>query len=162
MENRIEEQCSLSNYQSDNSIKTNNIANDKNSGNSDNKELSLFPELETSDENNNIKRKKQNIYFDFELQKFININENDVSLWQKAYPSVSILRELKKMESWADANIKKAKKDWKRFINLWLNREQNYVDEKNSKVQNRNNYLSSNGKCITVQPKNINDYDIYS
>jgi hypothetical protein len=41
---------------------------------------------------------------------------------EKIYAGLDVGRELYKMEEWLDANPKRRKKNYKRFINGWLNK----------------------------------------
>lgn len=43
-----------------------------------------------------------------------------VGRWVKAYPRIDVDAEIKAAGAWAEANPKKRKKDWKRFLNTWL------------------------------------------
>ena len=54
------------------------------------------------------------------------ITEADVAQWRELYPAVDIMKELRKMKGWAEANPKKrkTKNGIKRFINSWLSGEQ--------------------------------------
>jgi hypothetical protein len=47
-----------------------------------------------------------------------------VEKWQKAYPAVDVLSELRRMEAWASANPVNRKSNWQRFIVNWLTRAQ--------------------------------------
>jgi len=47
-----------------------------------------------------------------------------VEKWQKAYPAVDVLSELRRMETWATANPVHRKSNWQRFIVNWLTRSQ--------------------------------------
>ena len=54
------------------------------------------------------------------------ITEADVADWKELYQAVDVMKELRKMKGWADANPskRKTKNGIKRFINSWLAREQ--------------------------------------
>ena len=49
--------------------------------------------------------------------------EDSIS-WQRAYPSIDVESELRKMEAWLEANPQKRKtaRGIKRFCNAWLSR----------------------------------------
>jgi hypothetical protein len=66
-----------------------------------------------------------NIVFDFTQKKFLNITEEDKTIWKEAYPGCDIKQELLKMRSWLIADPKRQKTQYKRFINNWLARVQN-------------------------------------
>lgn len=68
--------------------------------------------------------KKNTIYFDFKTGEFINISENDKSVWAKAYPACDINLALFQMAAWLIANPKNQKSNYKRFISNWLSRTQ--------------------------------------
>lgn len=54
------------------------------------------------------------------------ITQPDIDSWAELYPAVDIMQELRKMKGWANSNPTKRKtvKGIKRFINLWLAKEQ--------------------------------------
>lgn len=54
------------------------------------------------------------------------VGQGDVEEWQSAYPSVSVMQELRKMRVWLDANPGRRKKPAgvKRFITGWLSKTQ--------------------------------------
>lgn len=54
------------------------------------------------------------------------IYRNEIDEWQSLYPAVDIMQELRKMKGWLDSNPekRKTKRGIKRFINNWLERNQ--------------------------------------
>ena len=52
--------------------------------------------------------------------------EDQVEQWTKAYPAVSVERELEAMAAWCDANPQRRKtaRGISRFVNSWLSRAQ--------------------------------------
>ena len=70
------------------------------------------------------KPEKVKINFDFSLRAWENITDEDVSIWEKAYPAVDITQELSKMADWLISNPEKKKKNYRRFITNWLSRAQ--------------------------------------
>jgi hypothetical protein len=73
-----------------------------------------------------LKRKSEQILFNFETSKWENITEEHISLWNKAYPACSITIELAKMKAWLlGAGAKGHKSNWNKFISGWLSRTQN-------------------------------------
>jgi hypothetical protein len=50
------------------------------------------------------------------------ITESEMDLWVKSYPAVDVTLELNKALAWVNANPNKHKKEWKRFLNNWMNR----------------------------------------
>lgn len=55
------------------------------------------------------------------------ISQNQASKWEELYPSVNVMQELRNMAGWLDANPsrRKTKTGILRFVNSWLQREQN-------------------------------------
>jgi len=68
--------------------------------------------------------KPPKITFNFETRKWENITPEDIQVWVDAYPACNVRAELKKMRAWLLANPDKRKKNYKRFIINWLNRQQ--------------------------------------
>jgi hypothetical protein len=64
------------------------------------------------------------INFSIETRSWENITDEDVSIWEKAYPAVDITQELSKMADWLISNPDKKKKNYRRFITNWLSRTQ--------------------------------------
>ena len=54
------------------------------------------------------------------------VAKSEIEEWEKLYPAVDIMQELRKMKGWCDANPTKRKtaRGIKRFINTWLSKEQ--------------------------------------
>jgi len=77
------------------------------------------------------KKEKPKINFNFETKEWENISQEDIKVWKEAYPACDIDFELKQMKAWLLANPKKRKKDYKRFINNWLSREQDRGGSRN-------------------------------
>ena len=48
--------------------------------------------------------------------------------WEMAYPSLNIEGELLRMKAWLDSNPKRRKKNYLRFVNGWLARENAKVE----------------------------------
>jgi len=53
---------------------------------------------------------------------FDSIDQTLISTWKEAYPNVDIQAQLGKAKAWLISNPSKAKKDFSKFINNWLNR----------------------------------------
>lgn len=68
--------------------------------------------------------KKEEVCFDFDKRKFLNIKDEDIIGWKEAYPACDVTAELKKMREWLLANPEKKKKNYRRFIVNWLIRTQ--------------------------------------
>ncbi len=64
------------------------------------------------------------IEFNFETSKFENVTDEQVELWQEAFPASDVRGQILKAAIWAAANPKKRKKDWKRFLGNWVGRNQ--------------------------------------
>lgn len=67
---------------------------------------------------------KVEIIFNRKTGKFEGVKQRDITAWAEAYPACDVILEIKKAAAWAKANPKKAKKNWHRFINTWLNTTQ--------------------------------------
>ena len=67
---------------------------------------------------------KGNISFNFEINKWENIKEEDTTRWKETYPACDINLGLKQMREWLIANPKKKKKNYRRFIINWFIRWQ--------------------------------------
>ena len=70
------------------------------------------------------KKKVYKISFNAEHTKFEGIDSKDLDRWKEVYPNVDVLAEIKKMESWFEANPRRRKKNIKPFIVTWLTRAQ--------------------------------------
>ena len=73
------------------------------------------------------------INFSIETRSWENITDEDVSIWEKAYPAVDITQELSKMADWLISNPEKKKKNYRRFITNWLSRAQERGGSKGNK-----------------------------
>lgn len=67
---------------------------------------------------------RKGIVFDYEAGRFQHVLSELVEKWQKAYPAVDVLSELRRMEAWASANPVNRKSNWQRFVVNWLTRAQ--------------------------------------
>jgi len=66
---------------------------------------------------------EETIEYNSSTRKLENITAEDLELWGESYPGLNIEREIRKMESWLDANPnRRPKSDYKRFICNWLSR----------------------------------------
>ncbi|MFH1625606.1 MAG: phage replisome organizer N-terminal domain-containing protein [Pseudomonadota bacterium] len=70
-------------------------------------------------------KKKNEVHFDMNLEKWIGITETYINALKEAFPALDIDFQLKKMKGWLLSNPKKAKskRDWKKFIYNWLSNE---------------------------------------
>uniref|UniRef100_A0A6H1ZX63 Uncharacterized protein n=1 Tax=viral metagenome TaxID=1070528 RepID=A0A6H1ZX63_9ZZZZ len=68
----------------------------------------------------------EKIAFDFDSMEWQNITIDQVKFFENCYPDVDVVAILtKRMPAWLMSNPQKArKKNWLRFINNWLSREQ--------------------------------------
>ena len=68
------------------------------------------------------------ISFDFKLMKWRGITIEQMQLWERLYPEVDVVQQLKvDMIAWLDRKKDTKlshKKDWKRTIHNWLKKEQ--------------------------------------
>ena len=71
------------------------------------------------------------VRFDFDTLKWDNLSIEQVKFFEKCYPDIDVVTILAdRMPAWLISNPKKAqKKNWVRFINNWLSREQSRFDE---------------------------------
>jgi len=67
---------------------------------------------------------RKGIVFDYDAGRFQDVLPELVEKWQKAYPAVDVLSELRRMEAWASANPVNRKSNWQRFVVNWLTRAQ--------------------------------------
>jgi uncharacterized protein YdaU (DUF1376 family) len=82
-----------------------------------------------------------------ESSGWIGIDDDQMSMWSTAYPNTNVEGELAKMSTWLDANPSKRKKQYKRFINAWLNRS----NEKGTNDGKRTEYDEPNiGRTIQI------------
>lgn len=56
--------------------------------------------------------------------KNVPIPESFATQMQELYPAIDVREEIRRAKAWLLANPRNAKKDWKRFINMWLSRAQ--------------------------------------
>lgn len=78
------------------------------------------------------------ILFSFEDSSFKNITDKDILDWKELYPSVDVDLQIKKMIQWNLSNSKqaKSKKQWRKFINTWLSKN-------NEELINKKSYQSA-------------------
>ncbi|HDQ03502.1 MAG TPA: hypothetical protein ENN23_02885 [Deltaproteobacteria bacterium] len=90
---------------------------------------------------NNRSKQSQKINFNFISKKWENITDEDLTFLSDSYPACDIKIELKKMAAWLVANPKKRKKDYRRFINNWLSRQQDSGGTKGIKKSGLDSWL---------------------
>lgn len=78
----------------------------------------------TSAQSGEIPATREPIDFCRSAAEFINITDEQIAKWTKTYPAVNVKAQILKAAAWADANPKKAKKDWKKFLYGWISRAQ--------------------------------------
>jgi hypothetical protein len=80
------------------------------------------------------------INFNFSKLEWENITIDQVKFWESAYPDVDVIEQItKRMPAWLNSNDRKAKKkEWKRFINGWLSRQQTRYDMFKKGIKNGN------------------------
>ena len=54
--------------------------------------------------------------------KYFQVHESKLAEWDKAYSPLNVEGELLKMIMWLDANPRKRKKKYQRFVVNWLNK----------------------------------------
>ena len=65
------------------------------------------------------------ITFNFQESLWYGITDEQVSLWEEAYPAVDVELELRQMGEWCKANGARGKKqNWRKFVVNWLKRSQ--------------------------------------
>ncbi len=64
------------------------------------------------------------IFFNFESEKWENIQKKDIERWGKTYSACDIEYELLSMADWLISNPEKKKSNYKSFISRWLRKEQ--------------------------------------
>jgi|GEM_PF-4877675 len=69
------------------------------------------------------KSSSKKIYYNAVSGTLENISEEDIRKWSEAFPGVDVKLQIKRMEVWLEANPKKRKKNYKKFIVNWLGRE---------------------------------------
>ena len=59
-------------------------------------------------------------------RSYFDVTNDDVLKWEKLYPAVNILQELRKMAGWCDSNPtkRKTRRGVRAFITSWLAKEQ--------------------------------------
>lgn len=62
------------------------------------------------------------IIFDAVNRKFLNIEDSDIEMWSKAYPSVDLNLEMHKAVVWLIANPTKVKSNYQKFLTGWFSR----------------------------------------
>lgn len=67
---------------------------------------------------------KKGLDFCFDSKKFINLTDEQIELWQNAYPALNVKIQLSQIAAWLIANPKNRKSNYERFITNWLKREQ--------------------------------------
>ncbi len=75
--------------------------------------------------------KPPDIIFSFEKKKFLNITNQDLKAWEKAYPNVGLSQEMEAAIQWLLANPSKQNKTlWRKFLTGWFSREQRSAKER--------------------------------
>jgi hypothetical protein len=59
---------------------------------------------------------------------YFRVHEMQLAEWQQAYPSLNVDGELQRMKIWLDANPRRRKKNYQRFVTGWLCRENAKVE----------------------------------
>lgn len=55
--------------------------------------------------------------------KYFDVHPLTIAEWERIYYPLNVTQELAKMVQWCDANPKRLKKKWNRFVVNWLNAE---------------------------------------
>lgn len=100
---------------------------------------------------------REKIFFEYEGDKKIHgITPEQLALWKENYPALDVEQELKKASSWLDANRKNRKKDVKRFLVNWLNRQQDRAPKAPGMQQN-DNYSGSYRERLRKRIAELNE-----
>ncbi|MBT9811202.1 hypothetical protein GPL26_16375 [Enterocloster citroniae] len=69
------------------------------------------------------------------------VTENDVDMFQKLYPAIDVMQEIRKVVGWCESNPKnrKTRSGAKRFLNGWLSRAQDRARPSQIPVKQNNN-----------------------
>jgi len=97
------------------------------------------------------------ISFDKDKKRFVNISEQDLQLWKEAYPRINIQQELAQAASWVLSNPRKAKKNWRGFLQRWFQKNEDQAEIREA-------YQTINKLSPTKQPdsqKKIADEEAY-
>lgn len=101
---------------------------------------------------------RQDISFSFDSFEFEGIEQKDLDKWKDLYPSVDILKELKKMSEWCQCNQRRAKskKQWRKFIVIWLSKCNEESINKEAYQKNKNQSIDrarrdESGKRINTE-----------
>lgn len=83
------------------------------------------------------------LFFCFSSFRFHGISQHLLDLWKKAYPHCNIAHQIAQMEAWCIANKSAAskKKNWIKFINDWLLKNNNHLEHKKA-YQDQNKSFS--------------------
>lgn len=75
---------------------------------------------------------KHDFFFCHQLQKYVGITKKDIASWKKFWPSINIENVVGITEEWLRANPAKAKRKklWRKFITLWLTKENEKIENK--------------------------------
>lgn len=81
-----------------------------------------------------MKDKKENIGFDWQNMKWVNLWIEDIEEWERLYPGVDVARVVRfdtvQWLSKVKGTQKARKNNWRKFIHNWLRRE--YVKKSNA------------------------------
>jgi len=91
---------------------------------------------------------KLKINFNFFLEKWENITDQDRERWAEAYPACDIKLEILAMAEWLLSNPKKKKSNYRRFVTNWLSRK-----------QDKGGSLASNKPELTEEEKMREHYE---
>lgn len=78
----------------------------------------------------------------------------DISAWKKTYPDIDVLKELRQLRAWNEANPteRKTRSQILRHINAWLAKEQREcLQRQQSPPVNRTNHLALRGLSRTLE-----------
>ena len=79
---------------------------------------------DTTDDEEGDNPKKPKMDFDYDTEKFTNVNQEYLDKWKDTFPAVDIVQEMKQAALWLATNPKKRKKDVRRFLTNWFSKSQ--------------------------------------
>jgi len=86
--------------------------------------LSTEEEGVNTDKQQEEKKEKKKIFFCWDRHEFVDVTQEHLEQWAKAYPAIDVRTQILRAAAWQKANPKNRKKDCERFLNGWLSRAQ--------------------------------------
>lgn len=88
-----------------------------------------------------LRNESPDIFFSFSSKNFENISLEDIKSWQEIYPAINAELEIRRMVEWCLSNPTKAKskKQWRKFITGWMQRNNEEIINKSAYKQRQVN-----------------------